>query len=110
MSYPDYMSATEKTICNRLINSILQRGHSIEVHDECELVQVKTQDAKLVKEATCHTGITSYRVWSTEKGYVGSMLLIHGNEEDVISDYSWPQDRPEMEAELDKFFEEATGE
>jgi hypothetical protein len=49
-----------------------------------------TVNRRLIQRNTAATGITLYALHK-DGTYQGTFVLIHGNEEDVVSDYSWPR-------------------
>ena len=97
--YPDHLSAIERPIIDRIIREALHtRGYQIEVWGEdndgepdCPL----TSDYSKITAEVAATDGTILKFFHTDKisvarptGYVGMMLFIHGNEEDVLSDLS----------------------
>lgn len=108
-AYPDHMDRNEAQICNRLITSILQAGYFICVRcGEDGDVSVKTTNSrKAIQKETAATGVTVYSLMEKPTGapygrYIGSIVLIHGNGADLISDMSWPAASPDNEAILDR--------
>ena len=92
--FPEWMDKEEQRICNKLITAILsEEGRRIAVIDGMERVTGLTRNRALIQKETCQTDITYYEVYNPPvdnlSEYVGRFMLIHGNGEDVISDWSW---------------------
>lgn len=88
------MSHTERRICDRLFANILAHDDLLfRIHDGEDWSTDWTRDVPAARQhvaATDETRIFITRVQATGAARrVGSILLIHGNEEDVISDSSW---------------------
>lgn len=112
-AWPEWMDKDEAKIANKLISSILEANHEIRVRDEegevhCKATRVRAE----VQKQTAATGITLYDVLSPnaftegraadqKHTKIGTFVLIHGNGTDLISDYSWPADKPENEAVME---------
>ena len=113
--FPSWLSYTEATIINRLISLCFKRGYFIEVRDyEAGDVLLETSSNRAdIQRQTAATGGTIYRLYSEQivapSTYIGSIILIHGNEEDVISDASWPQDKPDHESIINELCDQANG-
>lgn len=114
--WPKHMDETEARIINRLISSILEAGYLIRVREgeEGEVLLQPSLTRTAIQRETAATGVTVYDVMGDtrfQEGMplslqkwerIGSIVLIHGNGEDVISDASWPARKPENEAILDR--------
>lgn len=107
MAYPNHLQTVEKQICDSLVTAAINRpeGLFIRVYDGEEWATKWTRDAKAISAATAATDETSYHfgVKNAEgkmnaKGYI---LLIHGNDEDLISDSAHKNDDPEAEKLID---------
>jgi hypothetical protein len=89
------MRNIETTICNRLVSKTLEAGHIISVYDGEEYaLKRSTKKADIIK-AMYSTDSDTLIIRRADGEKVGSVLLVYGNGEDVISDYS---DNPEIEA------------
>lgn len=83
-----YLSHTEATIINKLIDDILSRGLLISVQDGEEWAVKRSTDPDEIKRdigETCETQIVCRDPDGTFRGW---FWLIHGNDEDVISDHT----------------------
>lgn len=80
MSYPEFVSNIERRIITRILKRALAKGYSITVNDGEEDVVTSTDLATLQAEIghTCET----YLIIKD----VGWIWLVHGNEEDVVTD------------------------
>ena len=78
----------EREIISRVITSALKAGYMVSVHDGEEYgVQRTTDRAKI--EAECFaTDATTFILRRPNGDRIGFVWFIHGNEWDVISDYS----------------------
>lgn len=95
--WPQHMDPTEGRICNRVLTAILAhpRNLFVRVFDGEEWATDWTRDRATIQRETAATDMTRWFLMSctTPEGgaarRLGSILLIHGNAEDVISDASW---------------------
>jgi hypothetical protein len=81
-------SPIEVTICNRLVTKALQAGYMISVHDGEEYALKRSTSKRAVIEAMRSTDADTIVFRNADGSKAGAMLLIYGNGEDVISDYS----------------------
>lgn len=88
MSYCEYVPTIERVIIDGLIDRILAKGYMISVNDGEETVISRATDKKAIQKAIGHTGETHFIVRNAEGKKLGWILLIHGNEEDVVADLS----------------------
>ncbi|MDX0762392.1 hypothetical protein U8C32_08695 [Sinorhizobium medicae] len=88
MAFPQHMDRTEQRIVGKLIRKALALGYLVSVYDGEEWALVKADDYKAITAEVAATDETTlrFRLASGEK--VGSVWLVHGNEDDVISDCS----------------------
>ena len=77
----------ERKIIKLLAEEILKRGHSISVYDGEENALNKSTDLNAILNEVGSTEVTVFTLHSGG-GVQGWFTLIHGNYEDVISDYS----------------------
>lgn len=105
--FPKHMDATEAKIANRLLTAILRHPDLlVRVFDGEEWSTDWTRDRAAIQRETAATDMTRYSITRlADNGAarrLGSILLIHGNGEDVISDYSWNTKVDAVEALLDE--------
>jgi hypothetical protein len=88
------MSPTEKKIVDMLVIRAIAEGYTIEVNDGAEVALLPSQNCDAVLNAMFSTGIDILVLRRAgAAGIVGSVVLIHGNDEDIISDHT---DRAEI--------------
>lgn len=100
------MPEEEKSICTKLIRNTLDRRLLITVRDyeEGDVFLRHSSNPIEIAQATAATCGTLYDVVIHHRETytrLGTIVLIHGNGEDVISDLSWPAAHPEYEIILD---------
>lgn len=84
-----YLSKIEQCIIGKLIDSALELGYRICIRDEEGFVLIDSTDKDLISKSIGQTGLTTMIF---DKGptdytvFVGAIYLVHGNDEDVISD------------------------
>lgn len=88
MHFPDHMREDEKQVVNRLLTSILDANFSVSVWDGEWLALRQSRDRAAIQREVAATDITWLRVYHGDKR-IGSIMLVHGNGPDVISDTSW---------------------
>ena len=106
MSYPDHISKAEQRIMNRVLANIQQLHRefpdlTVRVRDEEQVVYDGKPDIDAIRKELGHTGMT--RVYVYPEGTAqcrASVLFVHGNEEDVLSDSSWSRDNEWLEKRL----------
>lgn len=110
--WPDHLDPVEARICNRLITAIFARDYLIQVR-EGEMHEVmcppttNRADIQAMVAATGITLIDLIQVVKQKPTRVGVFALIHGNGEDVISEFSWHPQVPELEEMMEALFEQA---
>lgn len=79
-----HTTPTERRIVSRLIAAALRKGYAISVNDGEEWTVRQSTDADIITNAIATTDrdTLSFRA---EGKHIGSILLIWGNDEDVIS-------------------------
>ncbi|TIW53852.1 MAG: hypothetical protein E5V54_24125 [Mesorhizobium sp.] len=89
MAFPSYMRPTEAKIVGALIKKALDQGYVISVYDGEEYPLIRSDDYQAITAEVAATDET-YLIFRRreDKTKVGSVRLIHGNDEDVISDHS----------------------
>ncbi len=88
------MPELEMTIAKELIERALARGYTVSVYDGEEFTVKRSVDLATIIASLATTDCDTL-VIRNGKDRLGSILLIWGNGEDVISDYT---DKPEIEA------------
>lgn len=81
------MDKIETTICNRLVTRAIEAGYAVTVYDGEEFALRNSRDRAAIKAAMFSTDSDRLYFWNG-RDMLGSILLIYGNGEDVISDYS----------------------
>lgn len=82
------LPSPEPDIIDHLVLRLLvEDGARLSVEDEEESVVAAANDANDILAGIGHSGYSTLRL-GVNGGYVGMVLLVHGNEADVISDYS----------------------
>lgn len=110
--WPSHMDKTEARICNKLITKALSEGFHIRVREgeDGEVMCEPTRQRSEIQAQTHATCMTLYDILKEDgMGFdrIGTVLLVHGNGEDVISDMAWPQSQPENEAVLEALADHA---
>jgi hypothetical protein len=89
-----YASTIERRIATKLVNDALAAGYSISVYDGEEWALRSGKDAATVLAAMGSTDMDKLRFRDADDNIIGTVLLIWGNEDDLISDTS---ESPEMD-------------
>ena len=114
-TFPAHMNATEKTICNRLFKAVLAEAGNLHmrIHDGEEWATEWTRDLAKVRPEIHATDATRVYIMAVSPdgaaARMGSILLIHGNEDDLVSDASWNSRQPDAEALIDRLCNAASG-
>ena len=98
--FPDYMPASEKRVVNKLLTRILDAGYTISVYDGEEYALRKSRDRAAIQRETAATEATTYVIHRGDDR-LGSIWLVHGNGDEVISDSSWNHNIHDAEAIID---------
>lgn len=91
MAFPDYMNEVEQRIVGNLIRKALTQGLLVSVFDGEEWPLKRSADIDQITEQVAATDITTLRFFRTvedKQVRVGDVLLVHGNEDDVIGDHT----------------------
>jgi hypothetical protein len=99
MAYPEHSREIERQIIDLIIKDALDAGLTISVYDGEEWALARSTDYEAITaevHATCDTTLRFYPVGAAT-AKVGWVYLVHGNDCDVISDYS---DNPQTEVVL----------
>lgn len=108
MSFPDHINQIERRIINVVLSNIANLAHEypnleVRVSDEEELEYVGPADTDKIRGAIGHTDMTRVAVYLRDgKSSRASVLFIHGNYEDVLSDTSWSKGCEWLEQRLCK--------
>ena len=110
--FPAHLSKTEAAIINKLITAILERPNLMaRVYDGEEWATEWTRNRSTMQQEIAATDETRIYITALDKNgaatRIGSILLIHGNDEDVISDASWNPKHPYAEPTIDTLCKEA---
>lgn len=87
MSFTLYASPVERKIATALVDEILRRGYTISVFDGEETTLSKSNDREAIFDFLATTDMDTLRLYRGGM-HEGSILLIWGNGEDLISDHS----------------------
>jgi hypothetical protein len=104
-TFPDWLDKTEARTINKIITRALDLGMHIRVREgeEGEILTEWTTHRGRIQTETAASGITIFdiaHVSTTER--IGSIVLIHGNGEDVFSDMTAPNE--EMLTAMETYF------
>jgi hypothetical protein len=96
-----YANLTEKSIVRDLLKHLAKKGFTVEsVYNTSEDVPVKNINEAM--KAIFDTDIS--RVHFKEKG-AGSVLLVGGNDENIISDWNFHEDNDPFDKAMEEFLE-----
>lgn len=84
----EHASEVERRIVGKLVQDALASGYSLSVYDGEEITVVESHDPDEVYKALASTDSDRLYVHHTDEIRRGWVLLIWGNDSDVISDYS----------------------
>lgn len=82
-----YATATETRIAKAIVTAALAKGWKVSVHDGEEFALKQSTDKAAIYEAMNSTDSDTLR-FRNAGGVVGSVMLIWGNDEDLLSDHS----------------------
>ena len=106
--FPVWIDPTEAAIINKLITAIKAENLLMRVYDGEAFATAWTSSRKTIQAMCAQTDYTVLHLKEEWDAPVGTVTLIHGNGEDVISDWSVPRDNPEAEMKLDAICEGAS--
>lgn len=89
----NYLSKTERRIINGILNRALAAGYEISVNDGEETTVSHSTNLDQIVPEIGTTDQTFLRFY-TDSQFLGAIWLVHGNDEDVVTDY---HDNPQME-------------
>lgn len=83
---------TESKIIRKTAKTLLSEGYSIRVHDGGEFATGKTTKITEIMAACFATDVTKFVVYDSSGVRFGWVMFIHGNDVDVIHDYTMSLD------------------
>lgn len=83
-----HTQAIERRIAKKLIDELLRRGYSISVFDSEEFTLKRSTSRADIINALATTDSDTLRVRDSDGELIGHFILIWGNGEDLISDFS----------------------
>ena len=87
MSYNSHINI-EQPIARRLVSNALLKGYTVSVNDGEEWTVKRSTHKPTIVGAMFSTDSDTLRFRRSDGSPVGSVILIYGNGEDVIADYS----------------------
>jgi hypothetical protein len=104
--FPEHMRPKEAKIVSKLIGVALRQRMFLRVFDGEEWATQWERQRKDIEPEVAATDITYLYLRDSAGDEVGWIMLVHGNDEDVVSDFGWPSSRPENEDILHAICEE----
>ncbi|MGO7308810.1 hypothetical protein ACCS91_33685 [Rhizobium ruizarguesonis] len=86
MAFPDHVGPTEATIIQGIIDRALALNYLVSVFDGLQFALRLSSDPEAITAEVHATDVTELIFHTAEKQRLGGILLIHGNDEDVVSD------------------------
>ena len=84
----NYASQIERDIAGRLVTLLLDDGYLVSVDDGEEITLERSADAQEIRKYLCSTGQDTLFLHRRDNQACGWILLIWGNNDDLISDYT----------------------
>lgn len=85
--YPSHISQTERKIITAIVRKALKIGYSISVFDGEEWAVKRSEKIEVITDNVGATDETTLRFrLQPSNELVGDIFLVHGNDEDVVSD------------------------
>ena len=84
----EYATYHEARIARKIVKDALANGWTISVNDGEEWTVKSSTDSRTILEALCTTGGDVLRLRDAAGESVGSIWLVWGNDEDLISDHT----------------------
>ncbi|CAH2399605.1 hypothetical protein [Mesorhizobium escarrei] len=88
MAFPQHMNRTEQRIVGAIIRKALKVGYLVSVYDGEEWALVKSTNYEAITAEVAATDATTLRFRLSGGDSVGTVFLVHGNDEDVVCDHS----------------------
>lgn len=86
MTLTAYATPLEQRIARALIRAALRDDLAVSINDGEEWTVVRSRDVTHITEHLATTGADTLRLTTADNALVGEILLIWGNEEDLVSD------------------------
>jgi len=86
MAFPNYIRPKEAEIITKIIEKALGLSYFISVNDGLNWALKQSIDFEAITSEVAATDVTILRFRTSEREEIGNILLIHGNDEDVVSD------------------------
>ena len=83
-----YATQHEARIARKIVKDALANGWTVSVNDGEDWVVKRSDDSRAILAALCSTDSDTLRLRDAAGERVGDILLIWGNDDDVISDHS----------------------
>jgi hypothetical protein len=102
--YPNLFSATEAAIISKVQEWFLSQTdtrYAIRVFDGEETSCQITRNVVEINAAVAITDETSFVIYEERGERIGSILFIHGNEGDVLSDFGWDKNNAKAAETMD---------
>jgi hypothetical protein len=87
----------ERRIVERLVNRAAESNYLVSVWDGEEYAIKFESDPQKVMREMASTDMDKLIIRDKEKQRIGTVFLVYGNGEDVVSDYSWSAKYPQSE-------------
>ena len=84
----EHASEVERQIVRRLVSDILAKGYRLSVYDGGEFTVKFSTDATAILDALASTDSDNLIIRRADKSRVGFVMLIWGNDTDLISDHT----------------------
>ena len=88
MAFPNHAHPTEVRIITKLIKRALKAGYLVSVFDGMEWALKFSNDFEAITAEVHATDVTELTIRHADKSKVGWIMLVHGNEDDVVSDWT----------------------
>lgn len=86
----------ERAIAHALLRRILKAGYSVRVHDG-EKAHPLTSSFEAAWDAMGETDEDTLLIFDEDGTQIGGIMLVWGNDEDLVSDYFWTKGFPDRE-------------
>ncbi len=94
-----YASTTERRIAKKIVADALAAGYSVSVYDGEEWALKRSTDERAILAAMGSTDADSLRLRRADGTSIGTIDLVWGNDEDLVSDHAASE---EMNAFIEK--------
>ena len=88
MNVLEYATQHEARIARKIVKDALANGWTVSVNDGEEWTVKRSADSRAILAALCSTDSDILRLRDEAGDRVGDIMLIWGNDEDLISDHS----------------------